>query len=81
MTNDYREDETRRLHISAIVSQQYVNNNFTTGFPESGVVWVNQGESFLLSSMKVEILDGTKKKPVTGLGSNSSIFFRILRKT
>ena len=79
-TNDYREDDERRIDVNGIVSRQYVNNNFTTGFAESGITYENTGEPFVLSSMAIEILDGTKKVPVESLGSNSSIFFRIIRK-
>ena len=80
-TNDYREDSQKRIDIQAIVSQQYVQNNFTISLSDAGISWENMGSPFLLSRMQIEILEGNSKQPLTTLGSNSCVFFKLIKKS
>ena len=78
--NDYREDEKKRIDIQGIISQQYVQNNFTISLSDAGISYENLGDPFLLSRMQIEILEGNSKTPLTTLGSNSCVFFKLIKK-
>jgi hypothetical protein len=64
-------------NISAIVSKQYKQNDFITSFSDSSVPYVHKGESYIIQSISIRILDPITKKPVVGLGQNNSIIIQV----
>ena len=78
-TKDYHESTQTRTDIQCIVSRQYIMSNFVTGFSDSSIPWVNRGKPFLLSQVKVEILDAQTKQPAQDLGKANAIFLEVVR--
>lgn len=76
--NDFREDSSIRRNIFGILSKNYIQNGYITAYAESGVGWQNTGPPFLLTDLKVEILDPTTKEPVTNVGKNNSVFLELV---
>ena len=76
--NDFREDSAIRRNIFGILSKNYIQNGYITAYSESGIGWQNTGPPFLLTDLKVEILDPTTKEPVTNVGKNNSVFLELV---
>lgn len=76
--NKYSEDTQTRKDIQAVVSRQYSTSNFITGYQQSGIDWENTGEPFLLSDVRISILDPKTKIPVDDLGTSSAVFLQLI---
>lgn len=76
--NKYSEDTQTRTDISAVVSRQYNTNNYITAYQQSGIDWENTGQPFLLSDVRISILDPKTKMPVEDLGSSSAVFLQLI---
>ena len=76
---DYHEPTQSRNSIQAIVSRQYIMSNFITGFADSSIPWINTGHDFLLSKVKIEILDAKTKLPAGDINKANAIFLEVIR--
>ena len=74
---DFYNDKEIRRDIQAIIPRQYSNNNYITAYQESSIPFINNGEPFLLSEVKVEILDPITKAVITDIGSNNAIYLQV----
>ena len=76
---DYHEPTQTRNSIQAIVSRQYIMSNFVTGFADSSIPWINNGHDFMLTNVKVEILDAKSKSPAMDINKANAIFLEVIR--
>ena len=65
--------------ISAIVSRNYTQNNYITGYADSGITYQHKGEPFILSSIRTRILNATTKEIETDIGGNNFIILNIIK--
>jgi hypothetical protein len=65
--------------INGVVSRNYTQNNYITGYTDSGLTYRHIGESLLLSSITVRILNPDTKDVATDLGPNSYILLDVQR--
>lgn len=63
--------------IMSIASKNYNNGGYITAYGDGSIVFQNNGEPFILSSIRVQILDPITKKLVSTLGRNNSIIIQI----
>ena len=78
---DFVNDETKRTDIVGLIPRQYTNNNFITAYQQSSIDWINLGEDFLLTEIKIEILDPITKEVVSTLGANNAIYLELIQGT
>ena len=79
LTNTFSSDSANRSDILGIIPKQYTNNNTITAYENSSLNWVNEGEDFLLSSLKIEILDPETKKVATDVGSSNAVYLEVFK--
>jgi hypothetical protein len=79
-TSLYLSGNSRNKFINAIVSRAYTQNNFITGFSDSGITYVHQGVPFILSSVRARILNPDTKETATDIGSSNYFILNILKK-
>lgn len=79
-TNDYIDDKETRLGIFAIASRNYEGSGYITVYQGSEQTTINQGAGYLLSSIRVRILDPMTKQPIPNslIGPNNSVCLEIL---
>jgi hypothetical protein len=65
--------------IQAIVSSQFDSNNRVTGFGDSALSYVHQGAGYLLSDLRVRILDPDSKLVAADIGSENSIIIDVIK--
>lgn len=63
--------------MSGIVSKQFTQNDFITGFGDSAIPYIHNGEPTMLSTVRIRIYDRNMKL-ATNLGPNTVIFFQII---
>lgn len=71
----YNKDDT--LGVKAVVSKQYSNNSFITGFSDSGIPYVHFGQPFILKKINIRILDQGTNKETEDLASNSCVIIQV----
>lgn len=76
---DYLTGGDKSKSIQAIVSRNYTQNNFITGYSDSGITYEHKGESFLLSNIRTRILSADTKDLEPNLGSNNYIILNIIK--
>lgn len=74
--NQSFKDEKYTRKINGIISRQYENKGFVTGFSESSINELIK-EDTLISSIKIKILDPITKELTEDIGENNSIFLSI----
>jgi len=79
-TNNLIDDTKTYQTIAQICSKEYDNNGVITSFSDGNPFFYNtSNEPFLISSLRVRILDGTTKQPTLILGQNNNIFIQIVK--
>ena len=73
----YKEDSQQRHDIMAIVSRQYSSLGYISDWGNASNIFINNGNTFNLSSLSIRILDPKTKLPVENLGDGNSIFLEI----
>ena len=74
----YQDDTDIKRNVSAIVSKQWSNNKFITGYGgESSIVYEHRGEPMLLSSVNVRVLEGTIEPD--NLGNENTIIIEVIK--
>ena len=69
----------RNKFINAVVSRNYTQNNFITGYSDSGVTYVHKGEPIVLSSIRSRILNPDTKDTDNSIGPNNYIILNIIK--
>ena len=67
--------------ISAVVSRNYTQNNYITGYSDSSIVYEHKGESFALSNIRTRILNPDTKDVEFDIGGNNYIILNIIKNT
>ena len=65
--------------INAIVSRNYTQNNYITGYDDCSVNYQHKGESFILSSIRTRILNPDTKQVENDINSNNYIILNIIK--
>jgi hypothetical protein len=76
--NEYSDGHKVYGNISAIASKQWTENDFVSVFDDSGIPYIHAGSPFLLSSIKVKILNSNKDL-AENLRPNSCLFVQIIK--
>ncbi len=76
---DYRDSNNSRKFINAIVSRNYTQNNYITGYSDVSVEYQHTGESFMLSNITVRFLDPLTQNVMTDLSTNNYVLLQILK--
>jgi hypothetical protein len=78
LTTSYSTDNGNQLSsVMNIASKNYNQSGYITAYADGSVPFVNTGEPFTLTNIKVRILDPLSKKVVTTLGNKNSVFVQI----
>ena len=65
--------------ISAVVSRNYTQNNYITGYSDSSIIYEHKGESFMLSNIRTRILDPDTKDVENDIGANNYIILQVIK--
>ena len=76
--NEYNDGNKIYGNISAIASKQWIQNDFVSVFDDGGIPYIHSGSPFLLSSVKVKILN-SQKNLAENLKPNSTLFIQIIK--
>jgi hypothetical protein len=63
--------------LSGVISKFFLNSDYITGFQDSSIMYQHQGDSYLLSNIKINIYDSNMDLAM--LKKNSVIFFQIIK--
>ncbi|MEY4333746.1 MAG: hypothetical protein RLZZ196_2489, partial [Bacteroidota bacterium] len=63
--------------LSGVISKFFLNSDYITGFQDSSIMYQHQGDSYLLSNIKINIYDSNMDLAI--LKKNSVIFFQIIK--
>lgn len=78
LTTGYSTDNGDQLSsVMNIASKNYNQSGFITAYSDGSIPFVNTGEPFTLSSIKVRILDPISKQVVNTLGPKNSIIIQV----
>lgn len=78
LTTQYSTDNGDQLSsVMSIASKNYNQSGFITAYSDGSIPFVNTGEPFTLTSIKVRILDPITKQVVNTLGAKNSVFIQI----
>ena len=78
LTTSYATDNGNQLSsVMNIASKNYNQSGYITAYADGSVPFINTGEPFTLTNIKVRILDPLTKKVVTTLGNKNSVFVQI----
>jgi hypothetical protein len=74
------DDQETRIGIFALISKNYDTSGYITVYAGNEILTINDGNDYLLQSIRVRILDPNTKLPLSGalLGQNNSIYLEIL---
>jgi hypothetical protein len=75
----YLSKSDKSRSIAGIVSRNYTQNNFITGYSDSSIVYEHKGEPFILSSIRTRLLDPATKNTCDDLGANNFIILNVLK--
>jgi len=76
--NDFFTPENNARDIRAIVSRYYSVNSYTSGTEGDSIVYRHKGDSMMLSSFKIRILDSLKNV-ATNIGEDNTVFLGIIK--
>lgn len=78
LTTSYSTDNGSQLSsVMNIASKNYNQSGFITAYSDGSIPFVNTGEPFTLSSIKVRILDPLRKHVVNTLGPKNSVIVQV----
>ena len=78
LKTDYLNDNGQQFgSIMNVASKNYNASGFITVYSDGSITYVNNGEPYMLSSLRVRILDPITKTPITTLGTKNSVFIQI----
>jgi hypothetical protein len=79
-TPEYMDDKETRIGIFALISKNYDTSGYITVYAGNEILTINQGNDYLLQSIRVRILDPNTKLPLSGslLGVNNSVYLEII---
>ena len=78
--NDYQTPDTRKGHVAAVVSKQYQQNDFVTAFgSDSSLTYQHIGETTLLNSLNIRVIDPETEQEVDNLGTKSTVFMELIK--
>ena len=77
---EFKQEGQRLGTVIGCVSNNYQQNDYITGYgADSGIPYVHEGVSQVLSSVKCKIIDPATNLPVDTLGPNSTILLEIVK--
>ena len=65
--------------INAIVSRNYTQNSYITGYSDSGISYRHNGESIILSSITTRLLNPSTKEILNDIGEKNFILLDIIK--
>ena len=77
----YLTENKKKQFINAIVSRNYTQNNFITGYSDSGISYVHRGDPIILSSLRTRILNPDTKDIDDSIGPKNYIILNIIKNT
>lgn len=78
LTTGYSTDNGDQLSsVMSIASKNYNQSGFITAYADGSIPYVNTGEPFTLSSIRVRIIDPIRHQVVNTLGPKNSIIIQI----
>lgn len=77
--SNYKSNNNESRFISALVNKAYSSGSFIIGFNDSSIIYTHLGENFILSNIKVRLLDPKTKLPDQNIGTNNFIILQIDR--
>lgn len=79
-TTEYMDDSETRIGIFALISKNYDTSGYITVYGGSEILTINSGNSYLIQSIRVRILDPNTKLPLSNaiIGLNNSVYLEIL---
>ena len=79
-STEFKQEGQRLGTVIGCVSNNYQQNDYITGYgADSGIPYVHEGVSQVLSSVKCKIIDPSTNLPVDTLGPNSTILLEIVK--
>jgi hypothetical protein len=79
-STEFKQEGQRLGTVIGCVSNNYQQNDYITGYgADSGIPYVHEGVSQVLSSVKCKIIDPATNLPVDTLGPNSTILLEIVK--
>jgi hypothetical protein len=75
----YLTGNDKNKFISAVVSRNYTQNNYVTGYSDSSIAYQHRGESFILSSIRTRILSPDTKDVSAEIGPNNYIIVNVMK--
>ena len=76
--NDFFTSDNNARDIRAIVSRYYSVNSYTSGSEGDSIVYRHKGDTMMLSSFKIRILDSLKNV-ATNIGEDNTVFLGIVK--
>jgi len=76
--NDFYTPSNNARDVRAIVSRYYSVNSYTSGSEGDSIVYRHSGDSMMLSSFKIRILDSLKNV-ATNIGEDNTVFIGIIK--
>jgi hypothetical protein len=78
LKTDYLNDNGQQLPaIMNVASKNYNQGGYITGYGDGSITYTNTGEPYMLSSLRVRILDPITKTPITTIGPKNSVFVQV----
>jgi hypothetical protein len=79
-STEFKHEGQRLGTVIGCVSNNYQQNDYITGYgADSGIPYLHEGVSQVLSSVKCKIIDPSTNLPVDTLGPNSTILLEIVK--